>query len=200
MTPTSVAQHIIAKMHSKTRTRAVAAFLYKAGSVPQPCRTAVRAERQQRGSWVPANLWLRKRCRISYLQSNIFCLYTKREVGSWRSAFFHVHRQTEQRKGKQTLCLAARLGVSAESQALSMLAAFQQWHWYIYNSQDDWGRTWRDWDEHRGDGGTRRCTLREDVNVHQSQQRRREDWKQGMLSMPLPLMGLMTEQQGPAIT
>lgn len=36
-------------MHTKTGTRAVAAFLCKASPVPQPCQTAIKAKRHEWG-------------------------------------------------------------------------------------------------------------------------------------------------------
>lgn len=130
-------------MHRKTRTGAAAAFLCKAHPVPQPCRT-VRAERQE---WV---LGTRKSLAEEEGQNQLSAkrsLLLQQQVrgGILRLSSSPVHGQMERRKGKQTPSSVAQSGVSAASQAPSLLAAIK-WRWFIYNSHSDWGRTWRNWD------------------------------------------------------
>lgn len=108
----------------------MAAFLCKASPVPQPYRTAVRVEREE---WV---LGTSKSSAEEEEQNQLFArrsllLWHQVRGGILRLSSFHVGRQMEWRKGKQTPCSVAQLGVSAASQAPAPLAAFKQWHWFI---------------------------------------------------------------------
>lgn len=125
--------------------QAATAFLRKASPVPQPCQTAVRAGRQEQVLSTSKPLAKEEEQNPLFAKSALL-LWHQMRGGILCLSSFHMYRQMEERKGRQTPCSVAQSGFSAAFQAQSPLDALKEWHWFIYNSQSDWGRTWRDCD------------------------------------------------------